>query len=240
MAYATSRPARPVEIIGHRGSPREHRENTLPSFARAFALGADGVELDVHGTSDGVVVIHHDPVTNSRLGDSGPTAAIAASTFASLHAITVGNGPLPTLEALLAEVPAPGVAYIEVKARAIEEAVVSVIRSSRARCAVHSFDHRIARRVHQIAPDIPVGVLQTSYPIDPVRPMRDAGARDLWQHWELIDQALIDAVHDDGGRVIAWTVNDADVARRLVSWQVDGICSDVPAMMRALVDELVR
>jgi glycerophosphoryl diester phosphodiesterase len=69
--------------------------------------------------------------------------------------------------------------------------------------------------------------------------MHDADARDLWQHWELIDRELIDAVHADGGRVIAWTVNDGDVARRLASWGVDGICTDVPAVMRALVDEAV-
>jgi glycerophosphoryl diester phosphodiesterase len=240
MAYATTPSGRRIEIIGHRGSPRDIRENTLPSFARAFELGSDGVELDVHGTTDGFVVIHHDPVTNSRSGDTGPRTVIARSTFASLQTIAVGDAPMPTLEALLAVVPHHAVAYVEVKGKGIEESVVSVIRSSRTRCAVHSFDHRIAQRVHLMAPDIPVGILQTSYPIDPLRPMRDAGARDLWQHWELIDQALIDCVHDDGRRVIAWTVNDTDAARRLVSWDIDGICSDVPGDMRVVVDELVR
>ena len=240
MAYASNSPEPSIEIIGHRGSPRDHRENTLASFARAFALGSDGVELDVHGTSDGVVVIHHDPVTNSRAGDSGAKAVIAESTLASLQAIAVGGGPMPTLHDLLSVLPESRVAYVEVKAKGIEEHVVSVIRSSGTRCAVHSFDHRIAHRVHQLAPDIPVGILQTSYPVNPLRPMRDAGARDLWQQWELIDPALIDQVHEDGRRVIAWTVNDADVARRLISWRVDGICSDIPGAMRALADELVR
>ncbi len=62
MAYASAtRPARPW-IIGHRGSPRDHRENTLPSFLRAFDVGAEAIELDVHGTADGAVVIHHDAV----------------------------------------------------------------------------------------------------------------------------------------------------------------------------------
>jgi glycerophosphoryl diester phosphodiesterase len=240
MAYASTRPSGPVEVIGHRGSPRDCRENTLPSFLRAFADGADAVELDVHGTKDGVVVIHHDPVTNSRPGESGPVATIADSTLASLRAIPVGGGTVDTLEELLACMPENATAYVEVKAQKIEEAVVSVIRSSGARCAVHSFDHRIVQHVHQLAPTIPVGILQTSYPINPLRPMRDAGARDLWQHWELVDESLVEQVHGDGGRVIAWTVNDRDVARRLIGWGVDGVCSDVPATMRALVDEMAR
>jgi glycerophosphoryl diester phosphodiesterase len=105
---------------------------------------------------------------------------------------------------------------------------------------VHSFDHRIARRVRELAPEIPVGILQTSYPVDPIHPMRDTGARDLWQYWELIDADLIDRVHADGGRVIAWTVNEVDVARRLASWGIDGICSDLPATMRDVVNAPAR
>lgn len=235
MAYAKSpAPVRP-ELIGHRGSPRDHRENTLASFRRAFTSGADAVELDVHGTLDGAVVIHHDPATNARLGDSGPRIAIAASTLASVRAIAIPDGPIPRLDELLDEVPDAATAYVEVKANGIEEAVVSVIRANAKRCAVHSFDHRVARRVRELAPEIPVGILQTSYPIDPIRPMRDAGARDLWQHWELIDADLIDRVHADGGRVIAWTVNDVDDARRLAAWGIDGICTDLPATMRDVV-----
>jgi len=239
MAYAsTTRPVRPW-IIGHRGSPRDHRENTLRSFLRAFDAGAEAIELDVHGTVDGAVVIHHDATTNSRPGESGPRVAIADTTLSALREIPIADGPIPTLNELLARTPEDRAVFVEVKAKGIETAVVSVIRAAAKQCAVHSFDHRVARRVREVAPEIPVGILQTSYPIDPLRPMHDADARDLWQHWELIDRELIDAVHADGGRVIAWTVNHGDVARRLASWGVDGICTDVPAVMRALVDEAV-
>ena len=239
MAYASAtRPARPW-VIGHRGSPREHRENTIPSFARAFDAGAEAIELDVHGTADGAVVIHHDAATNSRPGDSGPRVVIAETTLSALREIRIANGPIPTLAEVLCLTPEDRAVFVEVKAKGIEAAVVSVIRAAAKQCAVHSFDHRVARRVREVAPEIPVGILQTSYPVDPLRPMHDADARDLWQHWELIDRELVDGVHADGGRVIAWTVNDGDAARRLVRWGVDGICTDVPAAMRALVDEAV-
>ena len=240
MAYASSTGRRPIEIIGHRGSPRAYKENTLSAFRQAFADGAVAVELDVHGTRDGAVVVHHDPATNSRLGDSGPVLVLADSLLAALQAVPVGGETMPTLDEALAAVPETATVYVEVKAKGIEEAVVAAIRSGRRSCAVHSFDHRIARDVHQMAPEIPVGVLQTSYPVDPIRPLRDAGARDLWQHWEMIDESLIARVHAAGGRVIAWTVNHEPVAEQLIGWGVDGICSDTPAVMRRLADRLAR
>jgi glycerophosphoryl diester phosphodiesterase len=240
MAYASDAGRRPVEIIGHRGSPRVHRENTIPSFLQAFQEGAVAVELDVHGTRDGVVVVHHDAATNSRPGDAGEIRVIAESSWSDVRAIPIAGAPMPTLDETLAVVPDSATVYVEIKARGIEAAVVAAIRSGQRHCAVHSFDHRVARRVHELASDIPVGVLQTGYPIDPIRPIRDAGARDLWQHWEMIDESLIQRVHDDGGRVIAWTVNQEPVAERLLAWGVDGICSDTPAIMRRVADNFSR
>ena len=238
MAYASNRGARPLEIIGHRGSPKEHRENTLPSFQRAFSHGANGIELDVHGTKDGAVIVHHDFTTNSRPGDSGPVLPLAESTLAALRAIELGSDKIPTLDEVLSAAPSTAVVYVEVKAQRIEESVIAAIRGGGRRCAVHSFDHRVARRIHDLAPEIPVGILQTSYPIDPLRPMRDAGARDLWQQWELIDESLIERVHDDGRRVIAWTVNAPETAERLIRWGIDGICSDLPGVMRPIADAI--
>jgi glycerophosphoryl diester phosphodiesterase len=237
MAYDSERGHFAPEVIGHRGSPRDARENTLPSFARAFEAGADGIELDVHATSDRVVVVHHDAVTNGRPNDAGPVVCLAEATVNDLQSVSIAGERIPTLAEVLAAAPQSSVIYVEVKASGIEEEVVAAIRSSGRQCAVHSFDHRVAYRVGQLARDVPTGILQTSYPIDPIRPMRDAGARDLWQHWELIDAALIARVHEDRRRVVAWTVNDLAVAGRLMDWNVDGICTDTPAVMRRLVDE---
>jgi glycerophosphoryl diester phosphodiesterase len=87
--------------------------------------------------------------------------------------------------------------------------------------------------VRELAPDTPVGVLSTSYLIDTVAAMRAAGARDLWQHWTMVDGALVDAVHAAGGRVVVWTVNDVDAGRALAALGVDGICTDLPGALRS-------
>ena len=96
----------------------------------------------------------------------------------------------------------------------------------------YEHDPEFARRVAEIAPDIPTGILQTSYPVDPIRPLRDARARDLWQQWELIDPPLVALAHEGGARVIAWTVNDRRRARQLADWGVDAICTDTLPTIR--------
>jgi len=220
-----------LEIIAHRGAPRAYTENTLPSFRCALEGGADAIELDVHATADGVVVVHHDPTLSlAHLGRRAPGPAIRSLTAAELEAAaSAGHDRVPRLEEVL-DLAGPGVTvYVEVKAPHIEREVVDVLRASHARCAVHSFDHRVALRVRELAPDIPTGILLSSYLIDPIAALRDAGARDLWQQWEQIDEALVSRVHDAGARLIAWTVNASDVAESLAALGVDGICSDASA-----------
>jgi glycerophosphoryl diester phosphodiesterase len=226
------------ELIGHRGAPRERPENSLAAMRRALELGADAVELDVHATRDGVVVVHHDASTRSR-GEGLPSRAIAELTHAELAAFPLPDGsPIPTLREILEAVGARATVYIEIKGRDIEPAVVECIASSGSRCAVHSFDHRVPSRLRQLSPDLPTGILSVSYLLDPAMALRAAGARDYWQEWTLIDEDLVRRIHDDGGRVIAWTVNTRRHADRLVAMGVDGICTDVipevaPAMRSA-------
>ena len=222
--------SRSPELIGHRGAPRERPENTLASFLRALDLGADAVELDVHATSDGVVVVHHDFVPRA---DSSVTTLrgrpIAALTAAELDTFQVSGEPIPTLAAVLETIGSRATVYVEIKGHDIEAAVVATIASVRSapRVAVHSFDHRAVVRARAMQPKLPSGILSASYLIDPQGALRAANARDYWQEASMLDEALVDAIHAGEGRVIAWTVNDPEHARRLASMGVDGICTDV-------------
>lgn len=223
------------ELIGHRGAPRERPENTLASFARALELGADAIELDVHATREGVVVVHHDPSVRVIATDgSTRLLRIAAATLNEIgRAAGDASAKIPTLREVLDLVGGRATVYVEIKGTAIEEQVVSCVREYPTPCSVHAFDHRVARRVHALAPEIPVGLLLSSYLLDPARALRDAGARDLWQQWDLIDEPLVADVHRFGGRVIAWTVNDAAAGRTLAGWGVDALCTDAIPEVRA-------
>ena len=215
-----------MERIGHRGAKRELPENTLAAFRRAFERGADAVELDVHATRDRVVVIHHDPELGADFGPLGGRA-IAGLDWIDLEGMGMPSDlAVPTLAQLLAIVPTSATAYVEIKGERIEGLVADVIRASPTRCAVHSFDHEAVRRMREIAPEIPRGILFDRPPADVVASMVETGARDVWPEWRLIDRALVDRVHEAGGRVIAWTVNRADAAADLAAIGVDGLCTD--------------
>jgi glycerophosphoryl diester phosphodiesterase len=221
------RPRR-FERIGHRGAPRELAENTLASIARALERRAEALELDVHATSDGVVVVHHDPAVGSAAQpDAMRGALIVQTSWPKLRDVEVApKGHIPSLAEVLAAVDGRATVYVEIKGRDIERLVADVIVQSDCSCAVHSFDHAAIERMYEIAPEIPRGLLFDRYPADVADAMKRAGARDVWPNWTLIDRSLVDAVHGARGRTIAWTVNDADVADRLAELGVDGICSD--------------
>jgi glycerophosphoryl diester phosphodiesterase len=212
-----------VERIAHRGAKREFPENTLAAFSRAFERGAGAIELDVHATRDGVVVVHHDETVRPRGGGS---PEIERTGWSELRRLTIDGATLPTLDEVLADVPAGGTVYVEIKGRGIEVLVAEVIASSATTCAVHSFDHETVARMREIAPAIPRGILLDAAPTDLARMIGAVGARDVWPEWTLIDRAMVGLVHSLGGRVIAWTVNDRDAAQRLVDMGVDGLCSD--------------
>jgi len=232
-------PAAVPQLIAHRGAQRERPENTLPSFLRALELGAEGIELDVHATQDGVVVVHNDLVPRAR----PPRRALGGRridelTFDEIQGFSVQDLALiPTLKEVLAVVRGRCAVYIEIKGEGIERQVVDVVRASPSigTCAIHSFDHEAISRVHALASDIPTGILFDRAVPDPAGALRLRGARDLWAEWRLVDEALADQVHEAKGRLIAWTVNDPAVARRFAAIGVDAICTDaLPALRDAL------
>jgi glycerophosphoryl diester phosphodiesterase len=221
------------EVIAHRGQTGRYAENTLNAFGAAIAAGADAIELDVHASADNILVVHHDPVLRS--GSGGPGTPIRTLSVARMHNEMAIGKSVPTLEEVLQMVAGTVKLYVEVKAPGIEALVCDALRGAESWCALHSFDHRIVATVRELAPTISRGVLLCSYLVDSIAPLRDTSARDLWEQYDLIDAELVRRVHDYGGRVIAWTVNDTDDAQTLIAWGVDGICTDRCDVMRTLV-----
>lgn len=206
--------------IAHRGMPRLAPENTLASFALALDAGAQGIELDVHATRDGVIVVHHDPVLPGG-------EAIGDSLFTALRDRTTAGGEvLPTLAEVCALVRGRAELFVEVKGAGIERMVLDVMRGYDGSFAIHSFDHALIARLHALDDTLRLGVLFEDPVADPAALMRATGAKDVWPHAPLITAPLVREVHDAAGRVIAWTVNDATTARHLTTLGVDGLCGD--------------
>ena len=191
---------------------------------RAIELGAEAIELDVHGTSDGTVVVHHDPTVNAP---DLATRAIAELSYTELRNFRLDEGvEIPTLAAVLDAVGTDATVYVEIKARSIEPLVVRIIREHNSLCAVHSFDHRIVKTVKSIFPAVRTGVLQVARHVDPVASLIATGAEDLWQEVSFIDEELVARSHSLNAKVIAWTADDADQWETLRLIGVDGICTN--------------
>lgn len=217
----------PPERISHRGAHQTHPENSLAAFERAIELGADAIELDVHATLDGIVVVHHDAVIHARQLQKPSHRAIAEVSFAELENFPLADGSrIPTLAETLDTVGERAIVYVEIKAPDIEALVTRCIRESPATCAVHSFDHRIVKIVKSIFPAIRTGILENSRHVDPAAALIAVSAEDLWQEVDTIDEEIVESAHSVGARVIAWTANDPSQWNTLYAIGVDGICTD--------------
>ena len=221
-----------IEAISHRGSRASHPENTIGAVLAAADDGADGVEVDVHATRDGVVIVHHDFFPRGKTGDRRLAARpIADLSFAELQTFDLGGGErIPSLQDLLETLAGRARLYVEIKGRGCDELLAGVLPAG-SDVAVHGFDHRSIARMAGLAPSITRGVLQGSYMVDNCVALKSASATDLWQHFELIDDALVQEVHACGGRVIAWTANEERDWERLAAAGVDAICADEVARL---------
>ena len=227
-----------VETVAHRGANLLRTENTLPAFAVALDEGADAIELDVHATIDGVVIVHHDP-------DAVDTAAgktrksLASLTWETAQSIRLRGGErIPRLSEILDLAAGRARVYVEIKGTGIEQAVAQAIAGSQCDCAVHSFDHEGVGRMRDLLPELPRGLLLDEGDVrgnTACALLKRYAARDLWPHESLVDEAMVESVRACGGRIVAWTVNDVTRARALASLGVDALCSDdVPLIGRAL------
>ena len=217
-------------VIAHRGASGHAFENSPAAFRRAVELAADAVELDVHATRDGGLLVHHDPVVTG-------VGVIGERPLAELrdHRLPNGEG-IPTLAEALDLLRGLDV-WIEVKSLPArhDPALLDALRAgpTPARYAIHSFDHRIVARLGEIEPGLRRGVLLASYLLDPLAPLHGTGADTLWMETHLIDRELVLAVQDEGYQIIAWTANDDAEVRRLAALGVDGICGNFPDRIRA-------
>ena len=216
-----------VEVV-----PQHH--SAFPVATVAAPRGADGVELDVHATADGELIVHHDETIDG-------THHIAHSSARTIPALLLANGePVPTLSQALAAVAPRLQVFIEVKSLAPrwdDRLFETLDRGPNpAAYAMHSFDHRIVRRVGEKRPRLLCGVLTSAYLVRPLSAMEDAGASVLWQEHTVADEALVRTVHDAGARIFVWTVEEPADLARFISWGVDGICTNFPARARQAVD----
>lgn len=217
-------------LLGHRGSPRAHRENTLLSFQAALDAGLDGVELDVRRCADGALVVHHD----EKLFDG---RRIADLTLAQL-----APHPVATLGEVCAWAADTG-AYLNVEVKYERTLPDDRVRGSAellgrfgltGRAIVSSFNPLLLAALRNVAPQIERGLLFDRAPR--VLPLIAARLRvaALHPHRSLVTPELMDLARKQAWRVNVWTVNDAAEGRRLLDLGASGLIGDFPGeLLRA-------
>jgi glycerophosphoryl diester phosphodiesterase len=235
------------QVFAHRGGAALRPENTLLAFDHGMSLGADGLELDVHLSRDGVVVVHHDPTLERTTNGHGPVAALTANELARLDAgyhfegFRGAAGGVPTLAEVLRRHPAAWL-IIELKVNDADLAYKTIdeVRAAGAldRVAVGSFGTRVLREARRYEPRILTGAsreetrlaLYRSWIRWPVRyPRHDAfQVPEQAGSTRVVSPRFVRYAHDAGVAVQVWTVNDPADMRRLLDWGVDGLISDRP------------
>jgi glycerophosphoryl diester phosphodiesterase len=225
-------PAHPL-VIAHRGASASAPANSLAAFALAVVQDADGIELDVRRTADGVLVVHHDPT----LADGRPVAAL---TWAELGA---GLPGLTTLDEVLG-VAGDLLIDIEIKIdprepgfdpdNGLADAVATwIVRRDVAwRVVVTSFDSATVDRVRALDPGIPTGqlVARADDLVETIAAVASAGHMWIAPHHSTVSGDAVALAHGHGLRMMVWTVDDPERMRELASAGVDGLITNDPAL----------
>lgn len=218
--------------VGHRGLMGVEPENTLRSFVRAEAEGVDVVELDLHLSSDGALVVMHDAEVDRTTDGSG---AIADLTLEQLRALDAGHGErVPVFEEVVDAVGSP--VQAEIKDTAAARVLCRVIeeRKLHDRVTVISFHDDALRETREQLPGTPlVLVAGHSTPTVPER-ARELGARMVSCELQWLEEDTVKRCHDEEIRVISWTVNTDEDLRRVRELGLDGVVTDVPSVVRAV------
>jgi glycerophosphoryl diester phosphodiesterase len=227
--------AKPL-IIAHRGASAEAPENTLAAFRRAVALKADGIELDVQITADGVPVVFHDP---GLLRLTGRRGRLAAKTWLELKNLRVLESPerISRLVDVLTFTRRRIVVQIELKRGATVAPVVAAIKKARASAWVilASFELDLLREATEFAPGIPRMLISEGRRSRAtlLRQLEACAAHGLSVNHRAIRTAdYASWFQARGFAVWCWTVNDARTARQLAGWGIDGLLGDNPALLK--------
>ncbi|UGY94696.1 glycerophosphodiester phosphodiesterase [Streptomyces gobiensis] len=218
--------------VGHRGVMGVEPENTLRSFRRAELEGMDAIELDLHLSKDGELVVMHDAEVDRTTDGTG---LISDRTLAELRELDAGQGErIPVFEEVVDAVTAP--IQAEIKDRAAARALAEVIkrRDLHQRVTVISFHDEVLRQTRQLLPKMPlVLVTGTSTPTAPER-AQALGAYMVSCELCQLDSDTVERCHAAGIQVISWTVNSAADLARARELGLDGVITDMPAIREAV------
>jgi glycerophosphodiester phosphodiesterase len=231
-----------TKITAHRGSSIKAPENTMAAFELAVENMTDFIELDVQLTSDNVPVIMHD---RSLYRTTGVNAKVSELTYSQIRELDAGSyfgkefagEKVPSLEEVLRFVKGKARLNIELKSGDTvytADKVAELIQKYDMQndCVITSFDYNMLKRVKELTDDIQVGyILSIAY--GDFYSMDDVDFFSM--NASFLSKQIVDAIHNSGKQVYAWTVNNAISIKNLTNKGVDNIITDDPVLARETI-----
>lgn len=218
-------------IYAHRGASGRLPENTLRAFRAAINDGADGVELDLHATADGVPVVIHDRDLARTTSGAGNVDAL---TLAELRSFDAGGEPVPTFAEVLDLLAGRLRLDIEIKQAGIERQTLEVLaRYPHAAWAISSFDWGILHAVRRLSARAELWPLAVAVDEPLLAAAEALASPNVALAADAFNAASATQLREAGLGVVVWTVNDPNEARAMRDLGARALCTDEPAAIRA-------
>ena len=219
--------------IAHRGASGYKPENTLAAFQKALDMQVDGIELDVHLTGDGAILVIHDETLERTTNGVG---RISEMSFDDVRKFKCDdNNAIPTLAETLDLIAAKCFVNIELKGDRTALSVVELIRHNvdekkwmYSQFIVSSFDWNALQEVRKTNPEIPIGVLTTTDLDLAIGFAEFIKAQAIHPYFHLLTAKNVSIMQEKGFAVYAWTVNEPDDIAQVKKLSVNGIITDFP------------
>jgi len=216
--------------IGHRGARAYEPENTLRSFKKAIELGVDAVELDVRETKDGKLVVIHDADVSRTTNGKG---LVSELTLKEIKALETEKGEkIPSLEEALDFIDKKVKILIELKETGYEKKVLGLVKKKglEENVIIVSFLEDALKKVRELNKKVETGLIYVRHK-NPIKTALELKANYLLPMYAFTHTANIQKAHENGLKVIVWTVNKPEEVEEYKRKGVDGITSDKPDIL---------
>lgn len=238
-----------TKVWAHRGASAYAPENTIPAFQMAMEMGADGLELDVHESSDGRLMVIHDECIDRT---SNSTGRVADMTCQQLKKLDFSNGMpgykdvrIPTLREVYGLIKGSRMTVnVEIKCDVVVypgiwDKVISLEREMgmQGRIIYSSFNHYVLQKVRELDPDAEIGLLYANAMVDPWVYAGYLNANAIHPHYRaaLLCPGLMEGCAENGVAVNPWTVNEAQDVMALAAKGANAVITNCPDVaLRAL------
>jgi glycerophosphoryl diester phosphodiesterase len=218
-------------VISHIACGGHAPENSMSGILKAIELGADGIEIDVQASADGVPVLMHDLTVDRTTNGTG---AVASLTLEQLRALDAGGETIPTLAEALAETRGKVLLVMEIKQPGIEAQVAKVVHEQGAigEVMAWSFFPEALDGMRKAEPRIPCALLVSPEAVDKWPKIKESAVRMGLQGVSLFFSAVNEKTVREcllsGLSVYTWTPDAQEEIERLVRLGIDGICTNYP------------